>query len=207
MPANILSPRVILYSFSKLWSIRTELWLSKQTLYYGGLSDCAEVGVPGELYLSQAASRAAAITTGTHTHPEEQGQGLLPSLTFNYTDDQTELCSQHPWRWWTFLFFVPTSGTETVPCPGEIAEITLQALAEPVYCRERILQEDRITTEMCKLLYLISLLKLSTRKRPPSFFSSITNKLHDTFNPENQLYIYLSLIMSVALEVSNGSNT
>lgn len=89
LPDSIFSRRLILHSFSKLSSIRPELWLSKQTLDYGGHSGCAEMGVPGVLCLSQTASRAVAITAGGHTHPEQQGQGLLPSSLF-YTGDQGE---------------------------------------------------------------------------------------------------------------------
>lgn len=56
----------------------------------GDFSDSAEVGVPGVLCLSQAASRAVAITTGAHTCPEQQGQGLLPSSIFSYTGEYKE---------------------------------------------------------------------------------------------------------------------
>lgn len=63
----------------------------------GDFSDSAEVGVPGVLCLSQAASRAVAITTGAHTCPEQQGQGLLPSSIFSYTGEYKEraLSSTH----------------------------------------------------------------------------------------------------------------
>lgn len=126
LPDSIFSRRLILHSFSKLSSVRPELWLSKQTLDYGGHSDCAEMRLPRVLCLRLLPGQWPSQLGVTHTLSSKVRASLLHPYSILVIKERAptpmkmmdvSLCAN---KW-----------NLTAPCPGEIAEITLQALTEP----------------------------------------------------------------------------
>lgn len=81
----------------------------------------------------------------------------------------------------------------TAPCPGEIAEITLQALTEPCILQSKNTTGGHNNQRDASTFVLHFSLKLSTRKKPPRFFflQVQINCMIPLIQKTNYIYTYI----------------
>lgn len=194
-PASILSPRLILHSFSKLppWIIiimncgcQNKPWtmgdfLTEVKWEPQGYCVCLRL-LPGQWPSQMGLTHAlSSKVRASFLHPYSTTLVIKERALFPTPMKMMDvsLCA-NKWNCDCSLPRWESRGNT----PG---------FKSHVHYRARIPQEDRMIRDMCRLLYLISLLKLSTRKKPPSFFflQVQVNCMTPLIQKTNYIYTYI----------------